>query len=86
MGEGGIGSTDAIPQESRQVSESSFGFVDPAHSVESSKIGVSQYIATNTLKGRDNKLYKLVMNNKTGKKEWVDHETLLNSRVQIPET
>ena len=85
MGEGGIASTDSIPDESRQINTSSFGFFDPLHIAESDKVGVTQYIAANTLKGRDNKLYKLVKD-KGGKHQWVDHETLLNSRVKIPET
>lgn len=85
MGEGGIASSEAIPKESRQVSHSSFGFIDPLHISESIGVGVSQFLAMNTLKGRDNKLYKLVKNSKTGQKEWVDHETLLNSKVKIPE-
>lgn len=86
MGEGGIGSEDSIPKESRQVSQSSFGFYDPLHVVEGLKIGVTQYVTANTAKGKDNKLYKYMLNNKTGKHEWVDHETLLNSKVLIPQT
>lgn len=85
MGEGGIASSDSIPRESRQINTSSFGFFDPLHISESDKVGVTQYIVNNTLKGRDNKLYKLVKNGKTGQKEWVDHETLLNSKIKVPE-
>ena len=85
MGEGGIAGSESIPKESRQINTSSFGFFDPLHIAESDKVGVTQYIAANTLKGRDNKLYKLVKDKK-GALSWVDHETLLNSRVKIPET
>lgn len=85
MGEGGIASTESVPDISRQINTSSFGFFDPLHVAESTHIGVTQYVASNTLKGRDNKLYKLVKNSKTGQNEWVDHETLLNSRVKVPE-
>lgn len=85
MGEGGIASPESIPDESRQINTSSFGFFDPLHIAESDKVGVTQYLAANTLKGRDNKLYKLVKD-KEGKLRWVDHETILNSRVKIPET
>lgn len=84
MGEGGIASSDSVPAISRQVNSSSFGFFDPLHVSESDKIGVTQYIAMGTLKGRDNKLYKHVKNVKTGKHEWVDHETLLNSKILVP--
>jgi len=84
MGEGGIAGSESIPKESRQINTSSFGFFDPLHIAESDKVGVTQYFASNTVKGRDNKLYKLVKD-KQGKNCWVDHETLLNSRVRIPE-
>ena len=85
LGMGGIASSDSIPDSSRQVQESSFGFIDPYHVSESSNVGVTGYFSNNTAKGRDNKIYKLVKNNKSGKLEWVDHEVLLNSKVEIPE-
>lgn len=84
MGEGGIAGTESIPDISRQINHSSFGFFDPVHVSESDKIGVTQYAASNTLKGYDQKLYKLVKD-KNGNKKWVDHETLLRSKVKIPE-
>jgi len=85
LGEGGIASVDAVPEESRQVNTSSFGFFDPLHISESEKVGVTNYISHNVVKGKDNKLYRLMRNNKTGKLEWIDHETILNSKVEIPE-
>lgn len=84
VGEGGIQDDNAIPKESRQIVESSFGFIDPVHVNEAFRIGISQYMTTNTLKGKDRKLYKLVKD-KDGKLCWVDHEKLLNSVVKIPE-
>lgn len=85
LGEGGIASVEAVPDESRQVNTSSFGFFDPLHISESEKVGVTNYIAANVVKGKDNKLYRIMKNEKTGKLEWVDHETLLNSKVGIPD-
>lgn len=84
MGEGGIAGPEAVPDISRQINPSSFGFFDPLHVSESDKIGVTQYFTINTLKGKDRRLYKLVKN-RQGKLEWVDHETLLSSRVRVPE-
>ena len=83
LGEGGISNIEAVPDISRQINPSTFGFFDPLHISESEKIGVTQYITLGTGKGRDNKFYKLVRNAKTGKLEWVDHETLLNKTIQI---
>lgn len=84
MGPGGIASRDAIPDESRNVESSSFGFLDPFHVPESENIGVTNYFAINTVKGKDNKLYRTVKDEK-GNKVWVDHETILNKKLEFPE-
>lgn len=83
MGPGGITSLDGIPASSRQVSESSFGFFDPLHISESDKVGVTNYITQNVVKGKDQKLYR-VMKDPNGKLVWVSHEDILNSKVKIP--
>ena len=85
MGEGGLQSTQSIPEESRAVSPSSFGLFDALQNVESTAIGVTNYLARNVIKGNDRKLYKLLKNNKTGKIEWVSHDKMLNSKVRIPD-
>jgi DNA-directed RNA polymerase beta subunit len=84
MGEGGIGSTDSIPDSSRSVNESQFGLMDPIQTVEATTIGVVNFFVKNTRKGEDGKLYRLV-EDPTGKKVWIDHQTLLESVVEIPE-
>lgn len=85
LGPGGIPSLDAVPDESRQISNSSFGFLDPLHTAESDKIGVSNYFTGGVIKGKDNKIYRTMKELSTGKTVWVDHEKLLNSVVLIPE-
>ena len=84
LGPGGIPSEDAIPVESRQVNVSSFGFMDPVHVMESSKIGVSSFMNHNVVKGRDGKLYR-IMKDQDGKLKWMDHEDILNHQVLIPD-
>jgi DNA-directed RNA polymerase beta subunit len=84
LGPGGIPSIEAVPDESRQIHTSSFGFFDPLHIMESEKVGVTNYISANVVKGKDNKLYR-IMKDKDGKLLWVDHERILNSKVGIPE-
>lgn len=84
LGPGGIESSDAIPAESRQVNTSSFGFFDPVHIMESDKVGVTNYITHNVVKGRDNKLYR-VMKDAKGKLKWLDHEEILDRQVLVPE-
>lgn len=84
LGEGGIPSVDAVPDESRQVNSTYFGFFDPFRISETKTVGVDHRFAQNVIKGRDNRLYRLVKD-KDGKVVWVDHETLLKSKVEIPE-
>ncbi len=84
MGEGGIGSTESIPDSSRGVNESQFGLMDPIQTVEATTIGVVNFFVKNTRKGDDGKLYRLV-ETPDGKKTWIDHQTFLNSVVEVPE-
>ena len=50
MGEGGIGSTNAITNDVRQISNSELGFIDPLHTPEGSNIGVAAHTAVDTIK------------------------------------
>lgn len=84
LGPGGIPGVDAVPDESRQVNSSYFGFLDPFRISETKTVGVDHRFAHNVVKGRDQKLYRLVFD-KEKKPVWVDHETLLKSRVEVPE-
>lgn len=84
LGPGGIPGVDAVPDESRQVNSSYFGFLDPFRISETKTVGVDHRFAHNVVKGRDNKLYRLVLD-KEKKPIWVDHETLLRSKIEIPE-
>lgn len=85
LGEGGIPSVDAVPDESRQVNSTYFGFFDPFRISETKTVGVDHRFAQNVVKGKDKKLYRLVKD-KEGKTVWVDHETLLKSKVEIPDS
>jgi DNA-directed RNA polymerase beta subunit len=57
MGEGGIPSMDAVPDESRAVQPSQFGFIDILRTPESGKVGVDARIASAAMKGADGKIY-----------------------------
>ena len=85
MGEGGIGSTEAIPESSREVNESQFGLLDPIQTVEATTIGVVNFFVNNTRKGADGKLYRQVIDNATNKPVWIDHQEFLSSTIEIPE-
>jgi DNA-directed RNA polymerase beta subunit len=84
LGPGGIPSIEAVTDESRQVNTSSFGFFDPVHIMETERVGITNFIAHNVIKGRDGKLYR-VMKTPDGKLKWMDHEAILDHQVKIPE-
>jgi DNA-directed RNA polymerase beta subunit len=85
MGEGGIGSSEAIPDSSREVNESQFGLLDPIQTVEATTIGVVNFFVNNLRKGDDGKLYRQVVDNSTGKTVWIDHQEFLSSTIDVPE-
>ena len=58
MGEGGIGSPNAITNEARQISNSEVGFVDPLHTPEGGNIGIAVHTSMDTVK-LGNDLYSL---------------------------
>jgi DNA-directed RNA polymerase beta subunit len=84
LGEGGIPSVDAVPDESRNVNSTYFGFFDPFRISETKTVGVDHRFAQNVVKGRNNKLYRKVLNADM-EPVWIDHETLLKSKIHIPE-
>ena len=83
LGPGGIPSLDAVPYESRMVNSSYFGLLDPFRISETSAVGTDHRFANNVIKGRDQKIYRLVLD-RDKRPKWIDHETLLNSKVEIP--
>lgn len=84
LGEGGIGSIDAIPKESRSVQPSMLGFVDPLRTPESLRAGVDVYMAQNALKGNDGKIYGKFIDNRTGKIVFKTPEQVADSVVLFP--
>ena len=50
MGEGGIGSGNAISDEARQMSNTEAGFIDPLHTPEGPHIGISVHSSINSSK------------------------------------
>ena len=65
MGEGGIQSTHAVKDEVRLVHPSHMGFLDPCHSPEGSRIGITGHLALGAEK-RGNDLVIRVTDAKTG--------------------
>lgn len=84
MGEGGIPSDDAVPDEARAVQPSHMGFIDPVHTPESGKVGIDTRLAFRTLKGHDGRLYARFLNAKTGKPEWRSPQDIADAVVAFP--
>ncbi len=57
MGEGAIASLDAVPESSRNVNSSQFGYIDSLVTPESLKVGVDSRVASQTKKGLDGAIY-----------------------------
>lgn len=86
LGEGGIGSLDAVPAESRSVQPSHFGFIDYLRTPESGKVGVDMRFAAGARKS-GNQLHTFVVpirNVKTGQTEYKSPQELTDTPLAFP--
>jgi len=84
LGEGSIGSIDAIPDEARAVQPSHFGFVDPLRSPESFRVGVDLNLARAIQKGDDGRIYAPFVDVKTGEMLLRSPQDLAKKVVAFP--
>ncbi len=84
MGQGGISSADAVPEESRSVHPSQFGFIDPIVTPESLSAGIDLRLTQGTRIGSDGHLYQQFRNVRTGKDEWVNPVHLAGKNLAFP--
>jgi len=83
LGEGGIGSRQAITEETRGVHDSELGFIDPLHSPEGDKIGVTNHISSIAHIDHD-KLKMLAYDVKTGKPGTLTPREAYDLAVALP--
>lgn len=84
MGPGGIKSEYGIQPEVKYINPSHFGFLDPLHTPEGSRTGVSLHLPMGVKKvGRDPKIP--VYNLQTGKKEMLGPAEFVGSSVLLPD-
>jgi DNA-directed RNA polymerase subunit beta len=86
LGEGGIGSLDAVPAESRSVQPSHFGFIDYLRTPESGKVGVDMRFAAGARKSAQN-LHTFVVpvkNSQTGETEYKTPQELADLPLMFP--
>lgn len=84
MGEGGIPSIDAVPESSRNVQPSHFGFIDPLVTPESLQSGVDLRMASISRKGRDGQIYTKVRDARTGSFVWRTPSVLADAALAFP--
>jgi DNA-directed RNA polymerase beta subunit len=70
LGTGGIASSDAVADETRNILPSALGVVDPSRTPESDRVGVDTYLAAAVKKGSDRQLYVPVQD-KNGQDHWL---------------
>ena len=83
-GEGGISSPDLITPEARGVQGDYLGFVDFIAGPESQSAGVDVRASFGTILGKDNKLYNVFRNLKTGKKEYLSLDAAADKCIAFP--
>ena len=82
MGTGGMPSINSAPDESRSVHASQRGYIDPARTPESLRVGIDTYLATASRKGSDRQLYTPVLN-PSGEQTYVRPKDLMRKTVAI---
>lgn len=84
MGEGGIPSMDAVPDEARAVQPSQLGFIDFLRTPESGKVGVDLRIARGARKGADGRFYTKVLDAQSGEEVWKTPQDVAEAAVAFP--
>lgn len=83
LGEGGIGSAEAITDEARDVNPGQFGFIDPITGPEGLNIGIDVRTGYRTFKGDDRKLYA-EFKDRAGKNVYLDPAAAADAVVAFP--
>lgn len=84
LGEGGIPSLDAVPDEARSVQPSHMGFMDPLRTPESFKVGIDVNIARTARKGSDGKIYSPFKDPRTGEIVYKSPQDVADLAVAFP--
>lgn len=84
LGEGGISSTLAVPDEARDVHYSHFGMIDPIRTPESGKAGIDVRTALHTARDDNGNMYAPLKNRRTGKVEYKRADELDDKTIAFP--
>ena len=83
MGEGGIGTTNAITNETRQISNTEAGFIDPLHTPEGSNIGVAVHSSMGAAKIGNDIYSKFITKN--GDKQFLRPIDVYDKNIAFPD-
>jgi len=83
MGEGGIGTTNAITNDVREISNSEAGFIDPLHTPEGGSIGVAVHHTAGTIKVGNDIYSKFI--NKKGEKMLLRPVDVYDRNISFPD-
>lgn len=84
MGEGGIGSAEAVTADARDVNLGQLGFVDPIQGPESEAIGIDTRVSHRTFKGKDGQMYGEFRDVRTGKNVYLRPEDMDGKVLAFP--
>lgn len=84
LGEGGIGSERAVPNEARRLHHTHFGVIDPSRTPESFRAGIDLRAALWTKRDEEGRMHTLMRNARTGRLEDVPVRKLEESTVAFP--
>ncbi len=84
LGEGGISSTDSIPDESRGVSPTHYGFIDPIRTPESFHAGIDLHMARGARKDREGNLRAVFRNPRTRQDELLAPQDVAEKNLAFP--
>ncbi len=85
LGEGGIPSLTAVPDEARALQPSQLGFMDAVRTPESLRAGVDVFLSGSVRKGNDGRIYAPVIDVSTGQTVYKSPQDLANAAVAFPD-
>jgi DNA-directed RNA polymerase subunit beta' len=84
LGEGGISSSHAITDEIRTIHPSHYGLLDPMHTPEGQRVGVTSHLSLGARK-KGQTLYVPVYDAKTGKRSEISVQDLDKATIAFPD-
>jgi DNA-directed RNA polymerase beta subunit len=84
LGEGAIGSLDAVPDESRSIQPTQLGFLDLVVTPESARAGIDTRLAINLKKDKQNRVYTRYFDPKTQQTRWLSPQQTVGRTIAYP--